>query len=247
MSEKLFPIPGYGDLYSITKTGKVWSKHKGREKWLTASKNKSPSVYLTKDGVTKHFSVKALINLTFNKVPDNMREIPDTDGMYLISVDGDVYSKYTHSILKPTINRYGSKINTIRYVNRRVVTNTSVLGKRVFRDLLPKMAPIEGTNGVYEVTKDGRIYSHVNERFLTPTPGGTSEYLQVQIRVQGKLVPRLVHRLVAEAYIPNLEHLPQIDHLNGGKLDNRVENLEWVSEKENTNRYFKGFRCLEEI
>ena len=60
-------------------------------------------------------------------------------------------------------------------------------------------------------------------------------YCIAQIQHKGKRKYLRVHRLVAEAFIPNPENKPQIDHINAIKDDNRAENLRWVTPKENNN------------
>lgn len=54
-------------------------------------------------------------------------------------------------------------------------------------------------------------------------------YLQVSFRVNGKLVTKYVHRLIAEAFIPNTDNLPQVNHKNCNRADNCVENLEFCT------------------
>lgn len=78
-------------------------------------------------------------------------------------------------------------------------------------------------------------------------------YLQVKLSKGGKWYYRRVHRLVAEAFIPNPNNLPQVNHINGDKTKNEVDNLEWISNKNNTQHgydnelYHSKHRCIKII
>ena len=81
----------------------------------------------------------------------------------------------------------------------------------------------------YFIDRDGNVYNR--DRSLKKYSIDRGGYKVVFLSVNGKTIPRLVHRLVALTFIPKTNDY--VNHINGNKLDNRVENLEWCSAKYN--------------
>lgn len=97
--------------------------------------------------------------------------------------------------------------------------------------------------GQYYVTEEGDVYSFNYKQTgkiqkLIPKKDGHG-YLCVALCKEGKVVYKKIHRLVAQAFIPNPENKRTINHINGVRSDNRVENLEWATDSENNKHAFK--------
>jgi len=84
----------------------------------------------------------------------------------------------------------------------------------------------------YDIYNDGRIFSKRHNKFLKPFKNYKG-YLMVKLTYNYNPKSIAIHRLIALNFIPNPENKPQVNHINGIKIDNSVENLEWVTGSEN--------------
>lgn len=96
-----------------------------------------------------------------------------------------------------------------------------------------------GYEGLYAITEDGKVWSHPkkgkgahNGRWLRQGVDSRG-YFQVAFKIRGKVSLYLVHRLVAKAFIPGFDPAKDVNHKDGNKLNNRVDNLEWCTRSEN--------------
>ena len=94
-------------------------------------------------------------------------------------------------------------------------------------------------NFEYEVDKEGRVYriGTVKEKYQSVNRDG---YKVVRLYKNNKSTAKTVHRLVALAFLPNPENKPCVNHIDGDKTNNKLENLEWVTYSENTIHSFNN-------
>lgn len=95
-----------------------------------------------------------------------------------------------------------------------------------------------------KISSIGRVWKAANksrkERILTEFPKDRDGYCRCSVqKLDGTWTSQPVHRLVAKAFIPNLDNKQAVNHIDGNRTNNRVENLEWVTPRENVIHSFK--------
>ena len=97
---------------------------------------------------------------------------------------------------------------------------------------------IKGYDGRYKIDKLGNVYSNITRRYLK-LQLKKSGYMYVQLHLEGNNKWYRVHRLVAEHFINNHNNAPFVNHRDGDKENNHVNNLEWATGTENNNHAIK--------
>lgn len=94
----------------------------------------------------------------------------------------------------------------------------------------------------YKINTKGEIFSYQRgwegKKLITPYNKAYGYYSLSIVNDEGEKVHCLVHRLVAITYLPNPENKPEVNHIDGNKLNNFVDNLEWVTRSENNKHAF---------
>lgn len=105
-------------------------------------------------------------------------------------------------------------------------------------DIKHKRLYYNGEPTKYLIYSDGRVFSEFTNKFLKPFLNRRG-YCLIDINHNGRCQTVQVHRLIAKAFIPNPNNLETVNHKNGIKTDNSVENLEWMSNLDNIRHAWK--------
>lgn len=109
------------------------------------------------------------------------------------------------------------------------------------KDIMEEWRAVKGFEGAYEISNLGNLRSidrnSLGKRYFGKLISNAQDrggYLVNILSYEGKRQTVRRHRLVAEAFIPNAERKPEVNHIDGDKTNNQVSNLEWATHRENT-------------
>ena len=130
-----------------------------------------------------------------------------------------------------------------------MVSNSHLLALNERTDnMREQWKPVKNYEGLYEVSNTGLVRSldridrlnRLKKGVLKAPCNNGRGYLCVNLKVHGKQSQKTLHRLVAEAFIPNPNNLPEVNHIDGNKANNHVDNLEWCTRNKNVSHAFRN-------
>ena len=104
---------------------------------------------------------------------------------------------------------------------------------------------IEGYEGKYQVSNLGRVKSMIGQEKVLHPKKHRNGHLQIGLHKDKKRKTMYIHRLVAQAFIPNPDNLPCVNHKDENPSNNNVDNLEWCTQKYNCNYGTRVDRIME--